>query len=151
MKKFKLIPVTLLLFLVGCVGKAPQDNKVRVELTKEIVFTWNNSTYEIEKDSLFEAITKVYQRDKYTIANMVSKSEKTRAIVCGYDENLTKGQLSYLLINSFELIPVFRVFDMQFDVYDYECQYPLGLLDYLHTHRFKAQNKLLGFLDSIPK
>lgn len=121
-------------------------NNVLVELSSDIKFTWDSANKIIVKDSLFKSIRKDYPSKKIKIIELIKDSKATSLKVCSQNLTLRKGDLAFLLIEEFELIPYFEIFKLQFDVYEQNCPFPLGLSEYINNNRVEVYSKVKDYI-----
>lgn len=77
----------------------------------------------------------------FLISKLNSSVKTTIPVPCS-DSLLTEGCLAFILIDEILSIPYFIVFHMQFDSFDWSCDFPHGLLDYVMENPDNTQTKI---------
>ncbi|NOQ73404.1 MAG: hypothetical protein GQ574_15470 [Crocinitomix sp.] len=136
MIRILIIGIVLLFGLISC-----SDDTVLIELTDHIQFTWNNTQQKIEEDADFKNIQKHFLIYRKTIINQIANTEKTEVRICKSHTNITNGVMAFVLLDYFEDIPYYLVFQLQFDAYG-DCRYPHGLIPYIAREKEEVVEKL---------
>lgn len=116
---------------------------ILVEVTNDKYLNWDNCKYEIVKDKFWIELKKDYLSNKVEYIELIEDTTNTDAYICGLRKNLVKGDIAFLIIDEVDNIPLFSVFDIQFDVFDNNCKYPNGLFSSLNKKRSFFKSKLL--------
>lgn len=124
----------------------PDSDVVRVVLTSEIFFNWNNASYRIVEDSSFFLARKMLREQEDIIVECIADTGSSDAFACSKIGKLPIGDLSYLFIEKSYELPRVSLLG-QFDVFEY-CIYPVGFFDYLDTSRTTVKDKVKNYLRS---
>jgi len=116
---------------------------ILIEVINDKYLNWDNCKYEIVKDKFWIELKKDYLLNKVKYIKLIEDTTNTDAYICGLRKNLVKGDIAFLIIDEVDNIPLFSVFDIQFDVFDNNCKYPNGLFSSLNKKRSFFKSKLL--------
>lgn len=126
------------------------DTLVIVRFNSRIEMDWDNVRSSFVENEKYYAIKKQFQEFQSDLIQIINDTSLTVASSCSGSRNLSIGELSFLLIDQIMKIPYFDVFGVQFDVYRFGCQTPVGLLDYVSKNRKLVSDRLTQFLGHVP-
>lgn len=118
------------------------DSIVFIKLDNGVSFNWNNNSYRIEEDSIFNKLKSTYSDYRDEIVQLISDTTITTAKVCDLDRNLLLGDLAYLIISKIDNISILDFIEITFDVFEYNCPYPIGYFYSIEEYRIELKNKI---------
>ena len=86
---------------------------------------------------------KIDDRTLINVAESISDTTDLARDICSKKRNLRKGDLAFILLYDSKYIAPAHDLGMQFDVFDNDCRFPCGLLDYLEDNRELVNNIII--------
>lgn len=86
---------------------------------------------------------KIDDRSLINVAESISDTTDLDRDICSKKKNLRKGDLAFILLYDSKYIAPAHDLGMQFDVFDNDCRFPCGLLDYLEDNRELVKNIII--------
>ena len=123
-----------------------KDSIVLIRLSKDVSFNWNNQTFTIVEDALWNQLLLSYEDNCFGIAHQIVIMDETPAKACGIERNLVLGDLAFIVIDKVESLPYFEAYGVQWDALDATCRYPQGMLDYIKRYREEIRDKTQLYL-----
>ncbi|MDJ1501235.1 hypothetical protein [Xanthocytophaga agilis] len=115
---------------------------ILIELPNGVSFNWDNDCSRIVEDSLYRSLVTTFSTKQHSTIRLILDSTITSARVCAFDKNLLVGDLAFLLIDKIKGIPYALVLNVQFDVFQADCYYPVGLFSYINKYRSEVYKKV---------
>jgi hypothetical protein len=122
------------------------DSLVIVRFNSRIEMDWDNVSSSFVENERYYSIKKQFQEFQSDLIQIINDTSLTEARSCSGSRNLSIGELSFLLIDQIIKIPYFDLFGVQFDVYRFGCETPVGLLEYVSKNRKLVTDRLTQFL-----
>jgi len=122
------------------------DSLVLVELSEGTSINWSVRSSKIVHDRYFSLAEKMFPLNKKILIDLIADSTETSVTACGIDRMLTRGELAFLLIDEIKNLPNRSIIDMQFDVLEWNCPYPLYYLDFINHNRVDIRKKVKLYL-----
>ena len=91
---------------------------------------------------------KIDDRSLINVAESISDTTDLDRDICSKKKNLRKGDLAFILLYDSKYIAPAHDLGMQFDVFDNDCRFPCGLLDYLEDNRELVKNIIIKKLQA---
>lgn len=145
----------LLLFLYSCSLNTNKDNTknivtesnglIKVYFNNTRFILWNKINNKILEDSNYI----FFLHDKSLHNNLIQSicdTNNLKVQVCFKEKELKKGDIAYIMLDRIYKIPLFNVFNRQFDAYNLNCEYPIDLFNYIENNRLEVKNKLMNYL-----
>ena len=101
-----------------------------------------NDDYKAFKDR------KIDGRILMNVAESISDTTDLAQNICSKKVNLRKGDLAFILFYESNYIAPARDLGMQFDVFDDDCKFPCGILDYLEDNRELVKSVIIKKLQA---
>jgi hypothetical protein len=117
-----------------------------IEISTKMLVHWDAEEERIRQDSLFMHLSRNFEDYKFELINSISDTSSTRVSACYKQNQIRKGDIAFMVLSEVRDIPLFKVFRVQFDVYDVNCRYPEGLFDYIEENRELVKNQTYEFL-----
>lgn len=128
-------------FPPAAVGR-PNHETIRVKWKNGLTLDWSLQNQE------FTAVSDSCKTDSclQLWAEVIPDTTLTDATICSLDGRLSAGDLAFLWVEKVKSIPFFKVFQVQWDAFEMNCEYPVGFWDYVQAHRAEVKEKVLGYL-----
>ncbi|WP_128330594.1 hypothetical protein [Apibacter sp. HY039] len=107
---------------------------IPVKISAKVSLNWNTITNTIERDSTYNTIKADKEKLKYLLNNIINE-EKLNIKVCSKKEFLRKGYIAFIYLMRLNYIQPVQCLKLQFYTFESDCQYFLGLLDYIENNR----------------
>ena len=107
--------------------------------------TWNDFDNCFIENEDYKAFMdkKIDDRTLINVAESISDTTDLARDICSKKRNLRKGDLAFILLYDSKYIAPAHDLGMQFDVFDNDCRFPCGLLDYLEDNRKLVKNIII--------
>lgn len=124
--------------------KRPVSMKViNVELIKGYRINWDTEGDTIIRDKLYLNLTAIKVRKKDELIKAIANKVILADSVCTKEAPLRIGDIAFIFIDNEFDIPYSSLFQVWFDVI--ECEYTLGILDYVEEERNVVIEKLKSY------
>jgi hypothetical protein len=120
------------------------DSIIHITLKSGIEFNWTNKEKQIVEDTFYNYIKNNFKKLKGQITSQIVDTTKTSAIACNA-ENLLIGDIVFILLNKIVFMP--NVIDMQLDVFEKDCKFPVGYFNAINRDRVKIKERINEFLN----
>ena len=110
-----------------------------------VAIEWDNSKSDFTENSGFSELKVKFQANKSELITEILNEEITKAWSCNDSRQLTKGELSFAFIKKITSLPLGEIFNMQWDVFEINCPYPIGLFSYVSKNRSTVVDKLTDY------
>lgn len=100
-------------------------------------------------DKLLRAVKANFAAQQPRLVALILDTTATAAVACPGSvdrHNLVAGDVAFSLLQEVRHIPLFEVYGIQWDAYDYGCPYPSGLLRYVAENRATIWLKTAKYL-----
>lgn len=118
------------------------DSIVLVDLGKNISFHWNNNSYRIVRDSLYQGIIENFLINEPHVITSILSTVESPAIICCSDDQLKIGDLAFLLLYDICKIPHIEILGYQLDMFCCDFTHPHGVIQVLSLNRIEIYEKL---------
>jgi len=122
------------------------DSCIEINLNSQIIINWDNKKFKIVVDSNYRQIEDNIEKYMLLLIDKIKDTSLTNAKVCGYDNNLSTGQIAFLLLDKIKKIPYAFVFDYKFDLFSDGCKFPIGFIDFILEEREIVSEKVYYYL-----
>ena len=129
-------------------GQVLSFSAIHILLFDDISVTWNSSTNDFEKDIFYKKLQKDIHKYKFILTNMIADTTDVNVSVCRNKYKLFKGDVAYILLDKLIDLPKFKIFNMQFDVYDEKCKnLHYEFIDFIQKNRLFVKNKVKKYFE----
>ena len=117
-----------------------------IHITSKISIHWNANEKRIIKDSLSMHLRRHFDEYKFELVNAISETSSTHISACYKQNQIRKGDIAFMILEDIRNIPLSEVFQVQFDVYEANCRYPVGLFYHIEENRELVRKQTYEFL-----
>ncbi len=118
-----------------------QPDTILIEFDGGINILWDNVNDTIIKDENYYSLSQ--EPININIVNAISDTSIVSNHVCSKHSPLRKGDVAFLTLCKLQHIYPAKDLHYQFDVFDKDCEYPYGMLDYLEDNRELIKEAIL--------